>query len=603
MRIQVTIPGEPNAETLGIALEAATRLAQHDIASGDIPPIEDAIKSGIYWKEEPPGEESFDPPHVVLARGDGDCDDFAPWLAGEMRETGFDGGASAIAIPSGHNTWHAIVRGSDGEVYDPSVWAGMPYTISGGARGGTCACCKPLNAGKPALAIGRRGVRVDVPGLQRSRGCMIGVSHQASCEPTDESRVLTLIEAIEDAIATAQLARTGDKRAIKQLAVIYRVLHGEDLQTACNGLRLRPDQVGIDFDSSSVRTWIRKARDILASACDEAFAGDTWMANGGRIVRARKVAISGQAHRMGVIPCLAPLGPLAAAASTAGTLAAVVGPLALALQKMVGENTDVGRAMAELMKVTDKVKLVSVVSSGLTGLMEAGIPAAWTQGASRWAELLQSPLAAAGVGTSTPQVANSLHWIEKHAAGVMPPHLATKLAPPVLDLMAESQRALTLLKDGPKKAAEYVKKAFDLVKDETRAWIESMKNVEGFLPPNFSGDDIARLAEAKATQFFTQLIAAPPPPVVDYVDLPEDAYVPAPADGPIVDMPPSPYGLDPIAPPLSTPGHLAAVDFVAVNLTNELERENLRPPVDVDVPAGWDDVFALGCLQQTDFCT
>src|SRR4029077_7214081 len=132
-------------------------------------------------------------------------------------------GASAIAIPSGHNVWHAIVRGSDGEQYDPSVWAGMPYSVSGfGAVGGACACCKPLNVGKPALCIGKRGVRVDMPGLRATRGCIIGVSHQLDCEPNDEARVLSLIEAIEDAIVTAKLARTGDKRAIKQLAVIYR---------------------------------------------------------------------------------------------------------------------------------------------------------------------------------------------------------------------------------------------------------------------------------------------------------------------------------------------------------------------------------------------
>jgi hypothetical protein len=316
MRIQVTIPGEPNEETLGIALEAATRLAQHDLAMGEIPPIEDAIKSGIAWQEEPPGEESFDKPSTVLERGWGDCDDLAPWLAAEMRETDFDPGASAIAIPSGHNTWHAIVRGSDGNTYDPSVWAGMPHSVSGARVGGACACCKPLNVGKPALCIGKRSVRVDVPGLRTTRGCVIGVSHQATCDATDEARVLTLIDAIEDAIATAQLARTGDKRAIKQLAVIYRVLRGDDLQTACNGVRLRPDQVGIDFDSSTVRTWIRKAREILASACDEAFAGDTWMASNGRIVPARKTVIgrpfgygSERAHRMGFVPCLAAVSP------------------------------------------------------------------------------------------------------------------------------------------------------------------------------------------------------------------------------------------------------------------------------------------------------
>lgn len=597
MRIQVTIPGEPNEETLGIALEAATRLAQHDIASGEIPALEDAIKGGIEWQEEPPGQESFDKPSTVLARGWGDCDDLAPWLAAEMRETDFDPAATAIAIPSGHNTWHAIVRGSDGEFYDPSLWAGMPHTVGGRGVGGACACCKPLNVGKPALCIGRRGVRVDVPGLQTTRGCVIGVSHQTDCDPSDEARVFALIEAIEDAIATAQLARTGDKRAIKQLAVIYRVLRGDDLQTACNGVRLRPDQVGIDFDSSTVRTWIKKAREILASACDEAFAGDTWMANGGRIVKARKVAMSGRpwgserAHRMGFVPCLAAISPLAAAAVTAGTIAAVAGPIALALQKMVGENTDFGRAMGAIMQVTDKIKLASAIGAGVEGLIEEGIPQAFEDGASRWVELLQSPLAALGQQQNAQQIGNTLAWVEKNAANVVPAAIATKISPKVLDLVAQSQKDLQLLKDGPKKAAESIQKAFDLVKDETRQWLEQNKNVPGFLPPNFDMGKLDDLAKGKAALLFAELTNAAPPPQL--VPIPDDAYTPG--DPGQADFPQPPGA--------PTPGQADAVDVVATHLSNLFDQENLHPlPPEVHVPEGWDDVFALGCLQQTDFC-
>lgn len=600
MRIQVTIPGEPNAETLGIALEAATRLAQHDIASGEIPPIEDAIKSGIAWQEEPPGQESFDKPSTVLERGWGDCDDLAPWLAAEMRETDFDPGASAIAIPSGPNTWHAIVKGSDGEHYDPSVWAGMPYSVSGfGAVGGACACCKPLNAGKPAVVLGARGVRVDMPGLRASRGCMIGVSHQLDCAPNDEARVMSLLSAIEDAIATAQLASTGDKRAIKQLAVIYRVLRGDDLQNACNGLHIRPDQVGIDFDSSVVRTWIRKAREVLANAADEMFAGETWMADGGHIVKARKVAVSGhseRAHRMGFVPCLAAIAPLASLAVTAGTIAAIVGPLALALEKMVGEDTDFGRAMKAVMDVTDKVKLVSAVGAGLDGLIENGIPAAFQQGSSRWVELLQSPLAAAGQSPqSVQQVADTMHWVERNAATVLPADLATRLTPQVLDMISTAQKAYDWGKDGPKKAADLLKKAFDTVKDAERKFLETVKNDPNALPP---GIDLDKLAEAKVAHFFNALATAAPPPTM--VPIPQGAYTPSPGDAP-QNFPPAPAGP---APALATPGQLAAIDFVAAHVSNVLEKENLHPPppATLHVPQGWDNVFALGCLQQTDLC-
>jgi hypothetical protein len=609
MRIQVTIPGEPNEETLGIALEAATRLAQHDLRSGEIPPLEDAIKGGIEWQEEPvQGHESFDKPSTVLARGWGDCDDLAPWLAAEMRETDFDPGATAFAVPSGHNTWHALVRGTEGDVYDPSVWAGMPHSIGGrGGRGslGTCACCKPLNVGKPALCIGGRGVRVDVPGLRSTHGCVIGVSHQTDCENDDESRVFALVEAIEDAIVTAQLARTGDKRAIKQLAVIYRVLRGDDLTTACNGVGLRADQVGMNFDSSSVRNFIQKAREILASACDEAFAGDTWTASGGRIVKARKVALSGtsswpsvRAHRMGFVPCLAPLAPLAAAATTAGTIAAVVGPLALALEKMVGEDTDFGRAMKSIMEVTDKVKIASAVGAGITGLIENGIPEAFEAGTQRWVELLQSPLSQLGQGANTQEVAKTLHWVEKNIASSLPPNLATNLSPQVLDLISQSQKVF------PKQGAEFLKKAFELVEKDARKYLEQVKNDPNALPASIAKDSgkLDALARAQATHVFDAMVAAPPPP--ELVPIPEGAYTPYEGPGEAQNFPPAPGGLNVPSPAAVPP----PIDFVAVTIPAEVQaavelRDELHPlPPDVHVPQGWDDVFALGCLQQTDFC-
>lgn len=259
MRIQVTVPGEPTEHTLGVALEAATRLAEHDIGLGDIPPIEDAIRSGVRWREEPPGEESFDIPSTVLDRGWGDCDDLAPWLAAEMRTSGYDNGASAIAVRTGPDTWHAIVRGSDGAVYDPSRWAGMPRHSVGGA----CACRRPLAEDRPAMHIGRDRVRVDVPGSP------VGLAHECDCEPSDESRVISLLRTLDGAVSVARAARTGDERAVRQLAVIARVLRGEELAHACNGVGIVGANVGLDLSSSAVRHWIRRAREIVAAARDE----------------------------------------------------------------------------------------------------------------------------------------------------------------------------------------------------------------------------------------------------------------------------------------------------------------------------------------------
>ena len=95
--------------------------------------------------------------------------------------------------------------------------------------------------------------------MSDSCGCVLGVAHIQGLDlqtyDPDAARIVALVEAIEDAIATAQLARTGDKRAIKQLAVIYRVLRGDDLQSACNGVGLSQDgaHAGIGYRAVSLQ--------------------------------------------------------------------------------------------------------------------------------------------------------------------------------------------------------------------------------------------------------------------------------------------------------------------------------------------------------------
>jgi hypothetical protein len=573
MRIRLTIPGEPNAETLGIALEAATRLAQHDIASGNIPPVEEAIDQGIQWQPEPPGDESFDKPSTVLERGWGDCDDFAPWLAGEMRETGYDEGASAFAVRSGPQTWHALVRGSDGQVYDPSRWAGMPYNVVGACA----ACSRPLNVGKPAIAIGRRSVRVDMPGLQATHGCVIGTAHVNNCLSNDEDRVRTLVQTIEDAIVTAQLARTGDRRAIKSLAVIYRVLRGDDPETACSGMQIRPDQVGIDFSSPSVRNFIQRAREVLATAADELFNGETWTFQNGHAVKARKVAMSG--HRMGFIPCLAPLAPIVSAAVTAGTIAAVLDPIAKALRELAGKDSDFGRAMATLSDALGDVKLVSAVGAGALALAAEGIPAGIEATTARWAELLHEPgsqTAALDVKKAQ-DVAKTIAWAERALSSKLPAELATQLAPPILDL----SRGL----GDPKFDKEVVKTMADLIKKTYKGYLDVHRHEPGFLPPSFVDDEGKRdrLAEAVTTQVFGAFADHPEP--IDLVTFPAGTYTPAPAQSE------EPYG-----PP--------APEMLPVEIQQaEKDREDLRTvPILVSVPVGWDPIFAMGCRQLTGQC-
>jgi hypothetical protein len=131
MRIRVAVPEEyVQADVINAALEAVTRLDEHMIRSGQSPTSHELVQAGARWHPEPPGDEHFDHGGTIAQRGHGDCDDWAPLHAATMRATGQDPGAAAIVIPSGPNTWHAVVQKSDGHVLtgsdDISVMAGMP---------------------------------------------------------------------------------------------------------------------------------------------------------------------------------------------------------------------------------------------------------------------------------------------------------------------------------------------------------------------------------------------------------------------------------------------------------------------------------------------
>jgi hypothetical protein len=136
MRVNVAIPEQHvTAPVLDSALEAVTKLNEQLIKSGAVPKFTEA-QHGITWKPEPPGAEHFDHAGIVAARGFGDCDDLAPYLAAERRVTGVDPGASAIVVPSGPQRWHAVVKRSDGRIEDPSEATGMRgkrHAIAGAA--------------------------------------------------------------------------------------------------------------------------------------------------------------------------------------------------------------------------------------------------------------------------------------------------------------------------------------------------------------------------------------------------------------------------------------------------------------------------------------
>ena len=142
------------------------------IKHGEVPPLTEAISAGVRWRPEPFKDgEHFDLAEVVTGRGWGDCDDLAPWLAGELRATGEDPGARPRVYQSGPGRWHVVTETSDGEILDPSKWAGMDRykRTHGGVSGGIVGMiARPF--ARPhdgALAVMPRGgqfwARCDIP--------------------------------------------------------------------------------------------------------------------------------------------------------------------------------------------------------------------------------------------------------------------------------------------------------------------------------------------------------------------------------------------------------------------------------------------------------
>lgn len=176
MRIRLSIPDRlVTPEALEAALEATSLANEQAILKGEVPPLTEAIKRGVKWKPEPFTDgEHFDLAHQVVSRNWGDCDDLAPWLTGELRATGEDPGARSRVYKSNADTWHVVTETSDGEILDPSRWAGMgkrkSANVSGvsGVAGVHAVTARPFaRIGEGALCCvphqGQYWSRVDLP--------------------------------------------------------------------------------------------------------------------------------------------------------------------------------------------------------------------------------------------------------------------------------------------------------------------------------------------------------------------------------------------------------------------------------------------------------
>lgn len=263
MQVKVAIPeAHISKPVLDAGLEAVTRLNEQLLANGEVPTWDEALSSGVRWAPEPPGAEHFDSADRVMRRHKGDCDDLAPFAAATMRHTGEDPGATAEVYRSGPTRWHAIVKRSDGSIYDPSKDAGMGPNVPAmqrhemqgvhgalmGVHGlagfGVGAACHPMmvppqqahgvggHVGayilRPQLAIrptdqGLLEARADIPWAY--------LDHEIYDKPTPLQMAMTTLRtapvpstaltgAIDDAVELGQLCGAADPEHIDALCAI-----------------------------------------------------------------------------------------------------------------------------------------------------------------------------------------------------------------------------------------------------------------------------------------------------------------------------------------------------------------------------------------------
>lgn len=111
------------ALTARYALRGMVLASRAALRLGEVPPL---YQSGVRFRREPPGVETFRDAVTTYRAGHGDCAHLVAWRVAELREAGEP---ATIRIywkptPSGR-LFHVQVRRADGRIEDPSRKLGM----------------------------------------------------------------------------------------------------------------------------------------------------------------------------------------------------------------------------------------------------------------------------------------------------------------------------------------------------------------------------------------------------------------------------------------------------------------------------------------------
>jgi hypothetical protein len=120
MRAQLEV--EPDGRHIAAALAGLVATNEELMRTGEFPPL---YRSGVRYTREAPRRERWQNVEQLMRSRRADCEDLASARTAELRVSGEDPEARAIAYRSKRNVWHCVVRRGNGTIEDPSRVLGM----------------------------------------------------------------------------------------------------------------------------------------------------------------------------------------------------------------------------------------------------------------------------------------------------------------------------------------------------------------------------------------------------------------------------------------------------------------------------------------------
>jgi len=215
-------------------------------------PLPPLYRSGVRYRLEAPGTESWDTADRCLRRGWGDCEDLAAWRAAELRVSGGDPRAHVTIVPTSQaRQWHAVVRRGDGRLEDPSRRLGMGSSSSASIAG---------DGPEP----GRVAYRMErYPGgwLVRVHPAGTPPVHATAADATAYAAMLARPQSLAELLA-AQAAATATPAAKKAAAAALKAAPAAAKKRAAK----RAKGAAVSFLKRAVRAALPAAAGVAANA-------------------------------------------------------------------------------------------------------------------------------------------------------------------------------------------------------------------------------------------------------------------------------------------------------------------------------------------------